>query len=524
MSHRMRTNVSLGLYISVPFCRTKCSYCNFASDVFSKSAYENYVVRLLEDIADARRFASQLGCALNEDDIVDSIYLGGGTPSLLDASQFRRVFAAIRHHFSVTADAEITVECAPGTLAPALIETLLQCDVNRVSLGVQSFVDQEAQSVGRLHQRATVLEEIARLREAGLANISIDLIAGLPHQTEESWDFSVAETIATGVPHVSVYMLEVDDDSRLGRELIAGGARYHAHFVPDDDRTADFYQHACETLEATGIKQYEISNFARVASHAENCRGPLGSSAGVGKLPNNESRHNLKYWTRQPYLGFGVDAHSMLREFVEKPTPRPVQAARSSALSRRERNPGIRMTSGNRLERDRHQAIRFAAPDSLDAYMKRAPHTVTPVSAQAAIEERFFLGLRLNRGIDLERLRTEFKITRMVEETSRDRGNDRGPAVRLAATDRHERVHHRGRVALQGRVATESTGALAPDDRSHSREVSRDAIAVWESAIRECVQDGLLEQQGSILSLTARGRLLSNEVFARFLIEETAEI
>src|ERR1700683_174212 len=115
ISHRMRTNVSLGLYISVPFCRTKCSYCNFASDVFSKSAYENYVVRLLEDIANARRFASQLGCALNEDDIVDSIYLGGGTPSLLDASQLRRVFAAVRHHFSVTADAEITVECAPGT-------------------------------------------------------------------------------------------------------------------------------------------------------------------------------------------------------------------------------------------------------------------------------------------------------------------------------------------------------------------------------------------------------------------------
>ena len=259
------SSVPLGLYISVPFCRTKCSFCNFASDVFSRSAYENYVARLLEDIRNARHFAAELGCDLGPtakgslDDTVDSIYLGGGTPSILEAPQLLRIFAAVRGQFAVTPDAEITVECAPGTLTPALIETLLQCGVNRVSLGVQSFVDYEAQSVGRLHKRSTVLEEIARLREAGLANISIDLIAGLPHQTAESWAFSVSETIATEVPHVSVYMLEVDDESRLGRELIAGGARYHAHFVPDDDATADFYQQASEMLTAACVVQYEIS-------------------------------------------------------------------------------------------------------------------------------------------------------------------------------------------------------------------------------------------------------------------------
>src|SRR5213075_3281908 len=119
----------------------------------------------------------------------------------------------------------------------------------------------------------------------------VDLIAGLPHQTAESWQHSVDEALATGAPHVSVYMLEVDEDSRLGRELIAGGTRYHAHFVPDEEATADFYLAACERLQSSGIKQYEISNFAR---------------------RDSESRHNLKYWTRQPYLGFGVDAHSML--------------------------------------------------------------------------------------------------------------------------------------------------------------------------------------------------------------------
>jgi len=415
--------MSLGLYISVPFCRTKCSYCNFASDVFSKSAYENYVARLLEDIANVREFAADLGCVLGSAlyDTADSIYLGGGTPSILEAAQLLRIFAAVRDQFTLTPNAEITVECAPGTLTPTLIDTLLQCGVNRVSLGVQSFVDQEAQAVGRLHKRVTVLEEIDRLRKAGLGNINVDLIAGLPHQTAKSWAFSVSETIAAGVPHASVYMLEVDEDSRLGRELIAGGARYHAHFVPDDDRTADFYQQACETLAASGIAQYEISNFAR-----------LGSD----ELCGNKSRHNTKYWTHQPYVGFGVDAHSMLL---------------------------VGHHEVDRLEADRHQAVRFATADSLDAYMNRAPHTVTPVSSRAAIEESFFLGLRLNRGIDFEQLRKDF--------------NDFDP----------------------------------------------ETVALWEAAIERSVHEGLLEQEVATLRLTGRGRLLSNEVFARFLIQETEE-
>jgi oxygen-independent coproporphyrinogen-3 oxidase len=406
----------LGLYISVPFCRTKCSFCNFASGVFSEAAFENYVARLIEDIASIRRSVGQFDCKLEatSDSIVDSIYLGGGTPSILGPGQLARIFAAAREHFAITPDAEITVECAPGTLSPTLIDTLLQCGVNRVSLGVQSFVDREAHSVGRLHNREIVLDEIRRLRDAGLDNISIDLIAGLPHQTAESWAFSVAETIATGVPHASVYMLEVDEDSRLGSELIAGGARYHAHFVPDDDATADFYQQACDMLNDAGIVQYEISNFAR--------------GEGTG---SKQSRHNLKYWTRQPYIGFGVDAHSMLPSIKEK------------AL-----------------------AVRFATPDSLDAYMNRGPHTVAEVSRRAAMEEAFFLGLRLNRGIDLDELWKEF-------------GKELGTEF-----------------------------AAEPAQLK---------------AIRQCVDDGLLEQRGAYLQLTPRGRLLSNEVFARFLIGEKEE-
>ncbi len=410
----------LGLYISVPFCRTKCSYCNFASAVFSKGAFENYVRRVIEDIGSVRATAAELEGVV--EDSADSVYLGGGTPSLLESSQLIRIFAAARGEFPLTANAEITVECAPGTLTPAMLETLVRCGMNRASLGVQSFVDQEAQSVGRLHTRSKVLEEIAALRAAGISNINIDLIAGLPHQSQASWEFSLAETIATGSPHVSVYMLEVDEDSRLGRELIAGGTRYHAHFVPDETATAEFYGQACETLNAAGVAQYEISNFAR---------------AGM------ESRHNLKYWTRQPYLGFGVDAHSML------PRPSGAKAQDQSGVYGTAKAVPFRDSIGISSE-----AVRFSTADSLDAFMNRAPLTVTPVSKKSALEESFFLGLRLNRGVNLDRIRDEFG-----EKES----------------------------------------------------------AQCEAAIAECVEQGLLERQGSTIRLTSRGRLLSNEVFLRFL-------
>ena len=388
--------VSLGIYISVPFCKTKCSYCNFASDVFSGAVFARYVDRICGDIENARNCAAEIGGRIEPE--VDSIYLGGGTPTVLEAEHLRRIFDAVRARFSVLPDAEISVECAPGTLAPDVLETLLACGVNRVSLGVQSFADIEAAAVGRLHKRETILNDISRLRASGISNLNIDLIAGLPHQTPESWKQSLAETIATGAPHVSVYMLEVDEDSRLGRELIAGGTRYHAHFVPDDDMVADFYTSACETLEAAGIAQYEISNFAR---------------------PGLESRHNLKYWTRQPYLGFGVDAHSMLLSV----------------------DPAF-------------DAVRLATADALEKYSTGAPLIRTPVSRASALEESFFLGLRLNRGVDL---------------------------------------------------------------RNIARIFGQPTLNTLHPAMAELVRDGLLQQSEDRIRLTLRGRLFSNEVFQAFL-------
>jgi oxygen-independent coproporphyrinogen-3 oxidase len=217
-------------------------------------------------------------------------------------------------------------------------------------------------------------------------------------------------------------MLEVDEDSRLGTELLAGGSRYHAHFVPDDDRTADLYLAACERLAQGGVQQYEISNFARPVTH------------GIGL---RDSKHNLKYWTRQPYLGFGVDAHSML-------------------------------FAGDDLHATGVEAVRFATPDSLEGYSAannaaaRAEQLLasrTLVNAQAALEESFFLGLRLNRGVSLAALKAQF-----------------------------------GEAAIDG----------------------------YNSVIADLIQDGLLEEASERLRLTARGRLLSNEVFVRFLRAENA--
>jgi len=385
----------LGLYISVPFCRTKCTYCNFASDVFSRAVFQKYVDRVCDEMSRADHSAEQVGGRFER--TVGSIYFGGGTPTLLDVAQLERIFVNVRQNFELRPDVEITVECAPGTLSQDVIAALVRCGVNRVSLGAQSFVDREAASVGRLHKRDVVLDDIARLRNAGISNINVDLIAGLPHQTQESWEYSLNELIASGVPHASVYMLEVDEDSRLGRELIAGGQKYHAHFVPDDDLTADMYEVACDRLNAAGIQQYEISNFARGGF---------------------ESKHNLKYWTRQPYLGFGVDAHSMLAS-----------------------------TNVN-------GAVRFSNPDALEKYVAGKPPTISLIDSDAELEEVFFLGLRLNRGVDLAQFKNDF-----------------------------------------GKRATAS----------------------YMESISELVGAGLLVHENDIVRLTAPGRLLSNEVFERFI-------
>jgi oxygen-independent coproporphyrinogen-3 oxidase len=391
-----------GIYISVPFCRQKCSFCNFASGVFSRDLVQRFVDRVCNDIARADVLADSVGARF--DRTVDTIYLGGGTPTTLLPQQLSQLLASVRSKFNVVDDAETTVECAPGTLSPEIADTLVQNGINRVSLGVQSFVERESRSVGRTHDAAMVLSDISRLRGAGIHNINSDLIAGLPHQTAHSWNESLTTALATEVPHLSVYMLEVDTESRLGAELIAGGARYHAHHVPDDDLTADFYQIASEQLNAGGIAQYEISNFSR---------------------PGSESKHNLKYWTRQPYYGFGLDAHSML-------------------------------PPGSLPHREDAAAIRFSTHDDLDEFLRSENRSLeaNAVTKAQALEEEFFLGLRLSCGISLAQI-----------------------------SERH--------------------GVEIPTG--------------FLEAITSLVADGLLQRDLDQSRLTPRGRLLSNEVFAHFI-------
>jgi oxygen-independent coproporphyrinogen III oxidase len=398
------TSEKLGLYISIPFCRSKCTYCNFASGVYPAGEHGRYVDRLIDDIRTSGAWTAEMGVHLPR--TVDSIYLGGGTPSLLEPELIARLFEAMRAEFALEPDAEITVECAPGQLADSVVDALAQVGVNRVSLGVQSFIDREAHLSGRLHNRAIVLDDLGRLRAAGITNLNLDLIAGLAGQTYASWDESLTVLIETGTPHASVYMLEVDEDSRLGREMLTGGARYHAELVPSDEAIAQMYERAIEKFVESGLAQYEISNFAR-----------QGFS----------SRHNLRYWQRRPYLGLGLDASSALH---------------ATAQPGADRN-------------DSDYMLRSTTTDDLKAYLTGPePAETSWLSPASRHEEAWFLGLRLNAGVNLAELRQEF-----------------GPRP----------VAH----------ALEAVGRLE--------------------------DSGLLISDGKTVRLTSRGRLLSNEVFQEFL-------
>ena len=254
-------NPPVGVYISVPFCKAKCTFCNFASGVFAADRIQGYVDRLCTEVRGARAASESLLATL--DHRADSVYFGGGTPSLLSPGQFDQIFSALRSEFDLAANAEITLECAPGQLSGETLDELLRQGMNRISFGVQSFVDRESAAVGRLHTRQHCEAEIARVRAAGIHEINLDLIAGLPYQTEASWRYSIEQAIASGAPHVSVYMLEVDEESRLGKEMLTNGTRYHASAVPSEDEAAAWYQLACESFDAAGLRQYEISNFAQ---------------------------------------------------------------------------------------------------------------------------------------------------------------------------------------------------------------------------------------------------------------------
>jgi oxygen-independent coproporphyrinogen-3 oxidase len=348
--------MNLGIYIQVPFCQTKCTYCNFHTGVVSAEKYAPYAEAVQQEIANHRLLRAEAGIPAAtslEHAVVDTVYLGGGTPSLLDPDHIQKILDSVRHSFSCRL-AEVTLEADPETITPEKAAAWAAAEINRVSFGVQSFSDTELKASGRMHRREDIYRAAPILRAAGIQNLSFDLIVGLPHQTESSWRQSLEELIHLEPGHVSIYMLEVDEGSRLGRELITLGTKYSAPAVPTDEQMADSYDFARERLAAAGYQHYEISNWAK---------------------PGRASGHNLKYWRREPYLGFGAGAHSF---------------------------------DGITRWANVHDSAQYVS--SIQAG-KLPAEQVETVTRQQALEEEMFLGLRQLSGINLDKIESAYGVS-----------------------------------------------------------------------------------------------------------------
>ena len=329
----------LGLYVHIPFCSAICNYCNFNRGLFDADLKERYVAALLREI---------MASGETDGAAADTIYFGGGTPSLLEPWEIGAIVHACRRAFDVAADAEVTMEANPETVTPERLAAFREAGVNRLSYGVQSFRDEELQRLSRLHSASRAADAFAMARAAGFDNISLDLMMWLPQQTIEQWLASVEAMIALGPDHASLYILELYPNAPL-REAMARG---QWSLAPDDD-AAEMYLQAMARLDAAGYEQYEISNVAR--------RG-------------RESRHNLKYWTDGEWLGFGCGAHSTRRAVRWKNLSSTTEYIDAVA-------------SGGQLGADcRH---------------------LTP---REALEEALFTGLRLSRGIDVHTVNARYNV------------------------------------------------------------------------------------------------------------------
>jgi len=374
---------NLGIYIQVPFCQTKCTYCNFHTGVVSPGRFAPYAHAVGKEIAFHRIMKvaagiNSLDTLLCEGPVVDTVYVGGGTPSLLEPGILFTMLEYLPQSFDCQWK-EVTLEADPETIVAEKAAAWVAMGFNRISFGSQSFVDEELKTAGRMHRREDIYHAVPILRAAGIHNISFDLIAGLPKQTAASWRQSLTEAIALGPEHISIYMMEIDEGSRLGLEVLQSGSRYSARDLPSEESTAEFYELAQLELKSAGYLQYEISNWAK---------------------PGFESRHNLKYWRREPYLGFGAGAHSF---------------------------------SGGQRWANCHDAAAYVESISEGNNAIESVDTLTPV---LALEEEFFLGLRQLTGIDLSRIEREYGVSlsgKVSELAARGMVEKQGNILRLPA-------------------------------------------------------------------------------------------
>ena len=338
-------SIDLGLYIHIPFCLSKCSYCHFASGVFPRSLIKPYfgaLRREMEALPGPMRRSDANGNGV-ADWVIDTVFVGGGTPSLVDGREIAQTLEWIRGAFALAPSPEITLEVNPGTLTAEKLECYREAGINRISLGAQTFQDHLLKKVGRSHGVADSISTVEMCRRSGIDNLNLDLIAGLPGQTEDDWRENLSRVASLSPEHVSLYLLEIHEEAHLGKDEGLADAS-----LPDEELVADWYEESVDWLERTGWEQYEISNFCK---------------------PGRQSRHNLKYWTDQPFIGFGCGAHSYWA--------------------------GVRW--GN--ERDPYRYVELLEGGQPATAFR------SEITPRQHLEEVMFLGLRLNAGLDLRRCR-----------------------------------------------------------------------------------------------------------------------
>lgn len=383
--------MSAGAYLHIPFCKSRCSYCDFATDVYrSSDAVERYVDALCTEIGE---FLGRVQPPATTGDIaktlIDTVYFGGGTPSLLTPEQAGKILASVHEQFDVSLDAEITMEMNPATVTAETLAGYRDLGVNRASFGVQTFNERDLKLLARGHDADDARQTFRLLREAGFDNVSFDLIAGLPGQTLDDWKRNLEEAIAMGPEHLSLYLLEIHEGTPLAEQLRSGRRP-----LPDEDVAAEMYEVMIDQLAGAGYVQYEISNFAKLGF---------------------ESRHNTKYWALEPVYGFGVSAHSF----------------------------------------DGYQ--RYSNERDTSKYVGRIEEFFVAEVMRERIDaesEFIFLGLRLNRGIDLLEYRDRF---------------------------------------------------------------GRDLVEKYASELKSLSENGLVDLNDATLRLTRKGMLFSNEVFSVFV-------
>ncbi len=350
---------NLSIYIHIPFCVRKCLYCDFLSAPAHDGGMENYVNLLLREIEEQSIFYG--------DHRVVSIFLGGGTPSLLPAGETGRILERVRDRFAVAEDAEITIECNPGTVTAEKLANYITHGINRLSIGLQSTEDEELKRIGRIHDYDTFLETYRRAREAGFGNINIDLMAGLPGQSIESYRKTLERVVSLAPEHISAYSLILEE----GTPLYVNRKSYT---FPDEDEDREMYELTEKVLGQAGFWRYEISNYAR---------------------EGRECRHNMVYWRRGDYAGFGLGASSMVGNVRWKnPDGQADYEAYVERMTAVDESRGV-YSEETQAERAARMTIAGACE-------------VQPLTVQEQMEEFMFLGLRLTEGVDLGEFRQYF--------------------------------------------------------------------------------------------------------------------